>query len=271
MQNRGSTRRAVLGRWVGGVALAVAVLVAALVVYLYTWRAAPIPSPAPSAAAPPEPQPPQVSARPLEELPAAPVPLPLIDESDPFVRGLVSGISANPQLSRWLVTEDLIRRFAAVVANISLGDNPSPHLGFLAPDERFSVSETETGLYVAPQSYSRYDLQADVFASLDTRGTVQLYETLDPLIAQAYRDLGYDDDFDDTLALAVERLLEVPVVQARAPLNRAVVTYEWSDPELEGLDAAQRQFLRMGPRNVGMVQRKLRELALALGIPSELP
>ena len=183
---------------------------------------------------------------------------------------LVSGISANPQLSRWLVTDDLIRRCAAVVANISLGDSPSAHLEFLAPDERFAVSETEAGLYIAPQSYARYDLQADVFASLDTRGTVQLYETLHPLIVEAYQDLGYDDDFDETLALAVESLLEVPVVQGRVPLNRAVVTYEWGDPELEGLDASQRQFLRMGPRNVRMIQTKLRELALAMGIPVRL-
>ncbi len=100
---------------------------------------------------------------------------------------------------------------------------------------------------------------------------MQLYETLHPLIVEAYRDLGYNDDFDETLALAVERLLEVPVVQGRVPLNRAVVTYEWSDPELEGMDAAQRHFLRMGPRNVRMVQTKLRELALALGIPAQLP
>ncbi len=274
MQNRGLTRRAVLGRWVGRVALAVVVLVAALFVYLNFWRPAAVPSPAPSAATQPErpgPLPPQASARPTEELLAPEVPLPSIDESDPVVRGLVSGISANPQLSRWLVTEDLIRRFAAVVASISLGDNPSAHLEFLAPGERFAVQETETGFYVAPQSYSRYDLQADVFASLDTRGTVQLYETLHPLIVEAYRDLGYDDDFDETLALAVEHLLEVPVVQGQVPLHRVVVAYEWSDPELEGLDAAQRQFLRMGPRNVRVVQTKLRELALALGIPVQLP
>ena len=252
-------------------ALAAAVLVAAVFVYLYAWRPAPVPSPAPSAAAPPDPLPPLVSAAPPEELPAPEAPLPPIAESDPFVRGLVSGISANPQLSRWLVTDELIRRFAAVVANISLGDSPSAHLDFLAPDERFAVGETEAGLYVAPQSYSRYDLQADVFASLDERGTVQLYRTVHPLIVEAYRDLGYDDDFDGALALAVERLLEVPVVQGRVPVSRGVVTYEWSDPELEGLDAAQRHFLRMGPRNVRMVQTKLRELAPALGIPVQLP
>ncbi len=271
MQNRGSTRRPVLRRWVGAVALAAAVLVAAVFVYLYAWRPAPVPSPAPSAAVPRDPTPPLVSAAPPERLPAPEVPLPPIAESDPFVRGLVSGISANPQLSRWLVTDELIRRFAAVVANISLGESPSAHLDFLAPDERFAVGETEAGLYVAPQSYSRYDLQADVFASLDERGTVQLYRTVHPLIVEAYRDLGYDDDFDGALALAVERLLEVPVVRGRVPVSRGVVTYEWSDPELEGLDAAQRHFLRMGPRNVRMVQTKLRELALALGIPVPQP
>ena len=192
--------------------------------------------------------------------------LPAIDESDPFVRELVTQLSSHPQIARWLVTDDLIRRFAAAVANVSLGDSPSPHLGFLAPSEGFAVSEGEGGVYVAPRSYARYDLFADAFASLDEAGIASLYATLRPLIGGAYRDLGYDDDFADALALAVERLLEVPALEGRVPVSRLVVTYEYGDPELEGLDAAQRHFLRMGPRNVRMVQDKLRKLAPALGI-----
>ena len=45
--------------------------------------------------------------------------------------------------------------------------------------------------------------------------------------------------------------------------------YEYADPKLQSLSAAQRQFLRMGPRNVRLVQGKLREIAPHLGITVE--
>ena len=50
------------------------------------------------------------------------------------------------------------------------------------------------------------------------------------------------------------------------------IGYAYVDPRLESLSAAQKQLLRMGPENVRTIQAKLREIALALGIPdSRLP
>jgi hypothetical protein len=45
--------------------------------------------------------------------------------------------------------------------------------------------------------------------------------------------------------------------------------YHYNDPRLEGLTQAQKQLVRMGAQNVRTIQRKLREIALALGIPQE--
>ena len=48
--------------------------------------------------------------------------------------------------------------------------------------------------------------------------------------------------------------------------------YEFANDAYEDLPAAQRQFLRMGPRNVRIVKAKLRAVAGYLGIPeSALP
>ena len=47
------------------------------------------------------------------------------------------------------------------------------------------------------------------------------------------------------------------------------VAYEFADPRLQSLSSAQRQFLRMGPRNVRLIQAKLREIAPLMGIPAE--
>jgi hypothetical protein len=59
------------------------------------------------------------------------------------------------------------------------------------------------------------------------------------------------------------------VVEGEVRLNADRVSYRFADPALESLAAAQRQFLRMGPRNVRIVQAKLREIAGYLAIPSE--
>jgi hypothetical protein len=45
------------------------------------------------------------------------------------------------------------------------------------------------------------------------------------------------------------------------------VLYVYSDPQLESLSAAQKQLLRTGPRNVRLVQARLREIAQHLALP----
>ncbi len=47
------------------------------------------------------------------------------------------------------------------------------------------------------------------------------------------------------------------------------IGYAFADSRLENLTAAQKQLLRMGPENARTIQRSLREIALALGIPPE--
>jgi len=42
------------------------------------------------------------------------------------------------------------------------------------------------------------------------------------------------------------------------------LSFAFADPRIESLSAAQKQFLRMGPRNVQTVQSKLREIAALL-------
>lgn len=200
---------------------------------------------------------------------AAGVELPSLDESDPLMRGLMSRFFSRPEPTSWLASPDLLRRFTAAVANVADGDSPQEHLGELAPAALFRVAERDDHLYVDPASYRRYDLVADLFASLDTTMSVDVYATVRPLIDEAYADLGYaDQSFGETLARAIRELLETPVVEGDVELTPRTIGYAYRDPQLEGLSSAQKQLLRMGPENVRKVQEKLREFAAALGIPA---
>ena len=192
-----------------------------------------------------------------------------LSTSDIVVRELVSEISSNPKLIAWLVNEDLVRRFVASVNNIASGVSPQAHLGFLRPKEGFEVDQRRNGvLVIEADSYGRYDVVAQVFASLDTDGTVALYRELEPLIDEAYAEIGPADvKFDDRLDRAFDLLLAVPVLEGPAQVEQLIVTYAWADDELEALSGAQRHFLRMGPENVSLIQGKLGELRAALTAP----
>jgi hypothetical protein len=203
------------------------------------------------------------------------VALPPLDQSDGVVRELAARVSADPRLALWLGADDLVRRFAAVAVNVAGGENPRTHVLYLAPREGFRVTRRQGRLVADPASYARYDALADGVASLDAAGCARAYRLLAPLVEAAARELGRPaGGFEGVLAEAFASLLAVPVIEGDVPLRpvtRAVVLYEYADARLESLAPAQKQLLRMGPRNVSRVQAKLRELSAALGLKPGAP
>jgi hypothetical protein len=189
-----------------------------------------------------------------------------------MVRELARGFSPQPSFSAWLSAVGLIQRFVAVVDNIAEGVSPRSNLSFLAPSGTFQTVTRQGRLYVDPRSYERFDTIADVLASLDPRGAVELYRKLRPLCEDAYRDLGHPrGQFGDAVARAMRTLLGTPVVEGEIEVSPKVITYAFADPRLEALSPAQKHLLRMGPRNLRLVQGELRALATALGIPESAP
>lgn len=194
------------------------------------------------------------------------IPLPPLGESDALVRELVSRLSSHPRVAAWLTTDQLVRNFTVVALNIANGRTPSGHLKTVRPDGAFATRQEGGQLVIDPRSYQRYDGHADAVASIDARGAARLYATLKPRISEAYQDLGgLSGEFDPVLERAIEELLATPVVEGPIPLESDSVSYTYADPKLESLSAAQRQLLRMGPRNVKIIQAKLREIARYLG------
>ncbi len=215
------------------------------------------------------------SAREGEEtatpLPAAEtLPLPSLEESDPLVRELAGDASARPEFRDWLAASELVQRFVAGVANVANGESPRAQLRFLAPEERFQVVPQDGHLTAAPRSHARYDIATVVFASLEVPALVRAYRLLQSLFEEAFADLGIpESSFEETLARAIRELLETPRIEGAAPLHRVGSYYEYADPELEGLSAAQRHLLRMGPRNALRIQAKLGEIQTELGLEEE--
>jgi hypothetical protein len=204
--------------------------------------------------------------------PADDIVVPPLDETDPLVRQLVAALSSHPQLAAWLATDNLVRTFTLVVHDVAAGTTPSRRLKVLSPGAPLRVvDQSEEVVVLDRASYARYNAFADAVASVDAPGAARLYATLKPRIEEAHREYGYPDTpFDQTLETAIVHLLRTPVVDREIALEpKGGVGYGFADPRLEALSPAQKQLLRMGPRNVRLLQAKLREIGLALGIPAE--
>jgi hypothetical protein len=194
--------------------------------------------------------------------------LPPLDQTDALVRTLVGAVSSHPVVAAWLTTNGLIRNFAVTVANIADGETPAKHLAPLKPQGAFSTRTANGATWIDPVSYHRYDAIGDAIDGLDARGVARLYATLKPRIDDAYHDLvGAPGDFDKTLEKAIVTLLKTPVVDTDVQLVTGKMSYAYANPTYEGLTAAQKQLLRMGPRNARIVKAKLRAVAGFLGIP----
>jgi hypothetical protein len=204
-------------------------------------------------------------AKPVAE-PGEDIPLPPLEQTDAIVRELVAKLSSHPKVAAWLATDQLLRNFTVIVFNIANGRTPVTHLARLRPTEKFQVTTTGGAPAIDPRSYRRYDTYADAVGALDARGTARLYATLKPRLQESYRELGNPDgNIDQALERAFRELLATPVVEGNVSLASTRVSYDYADPRLQSLSSAQRQLLRMGPRNVRIVQAKLRELAPLLG------
>jgi hypothetical protein len=240
------------------IAFALLVVLAGIAVYIIYGRRPPQESAVAEAPAVEE-------AKPLGDTPP-PINLPPLEETDPIVRELVEKLSSHPRVLAWLTTQGLIRNFTTVVTNIAEGRTPAGLLRPLRPTGPYQVIERGETIQVDPRSYDRYNPIADAVSGIDPKAAAQLYATLKPRINDAYAEVAVaGTTFDGTLERALVRLIETPVPDAPPLLVPTGIVYGFEDPKLEDLSAAQKQLLRMGPRNARIVQAKLREIAIALG------
>jgi hypothetical protein len=257
---RRESRRAVV---VVALLVAAAVAVVAIVVWRRTPPARETGAPAaaaPRAAAERKPLGPEV----------APLELPPLDLSDPLVRQLLGQLSSRPELAAWLATDGLIRTFVASLDNVASGATPVRHLRVLAPAEPFEADGAGPRLVISARSYRRYDGIADTVASIDPAALARVHSALKPRLEEAYIELGHPaGHIDAAVERAIVVLLQTPLPEGPVALRHGIASFEFERDAFESLSAAQKQLLRMGPRNVRLIQGQLWALARELGIPSE--
>ena len=195
--------------------------------------------------------------------------LPSLAESDALVRQRIGILSSNRLVAAWLNTTGLIRNFVVVIDNISRGMNPSRHLQVLKPAGGFRVMTRGSQVVIDTRTYERFAPISAAAASIDAQSAGQLYRSFKPLLQTAYDELGVQEPIDSGVERAIVDLLKVPAIDGDVRVEQAGegIGYQYADGRLETLSGAQKQLLRMGPKNIRIIQSQLRTFAMTIGIP----
>jgi hypothetical protein len=240
-------------------ALLVVAIAAAGSLGWYAWqRSRTTPAPASSAAAADAPS----SGQPATAAP--PVVLPPLDAMDPFMRSLLSGLSAHPQLLAWLATDDLVGATATAIDRLAQGQSPARDLAALRPAPAFAVTTRGGQTVVDPASFARYDGLASAVASVDPARLAEAFTTIEPRLAEAYARQGHTGSIRDAVQRALAVVAATPDTPETIPLMKTVSGYGYANPDLEALAPAQKHLLRMGPANVAKVRAAVNGFAAAL-------
>ena len=190
--------------------------------------------------------------------------LPELASSDQIFRETMLGVSA--QLAPWLKSKHLIRSYTMVVNDFSQGLWLEKHMRFLKPEKAFSVDKTEEGLFIAEQSYQRYDQLAAAADGIDAKKAAAAYRKLKPLLLEVFDEFGYPPEhpLEDMFLKAASQILAAPEIEQPIALVRPSVFYKYADEKLEELSPVSKQMLRMGPKNTRIIQNKVRQLVQEL-------
>ncbi|WP_094752021.1 DUF3014 domain-containing protein [Psychromonas sp. CD1] len=187
--------------------------------------------------------------------------LPELDNSDPLLIQNSQSLFKNIEQEKLLIKTDIVRNFVVFVDNFSQGVLLTQFSNFKAPKQRFLVEKQNHNLYLNPKSYQRYNIYADIIANIDTTLIMQEYKKLQPLFDKAYSDISYNQQsFNTILSLAIENVLQTPIIEDSIELVSPSVMYRFADDDLETLPATQKLLIRMGPKNTIKIKNKLRDI-----------
>lgn len=183
--------------------------------------------------------------------------LPALDDSDDALFKHLSMLLSRVRLGL-LKEEQFLRKLVLQIDNAAQGRLVYQHSPLVGPEHFLSIEEREERLFIDKDSYQRYKPYGNLASSIDTSLLVAFYRFYEPLLDEAYAELGYPEgSFRGTLVTAIDLALATPVVDGDIELEQPEANYVYANESLESLNMLQKQLLRMGPGNTQQIQSAL--------------
>lgn len=198
--------------------------------------------------------------------PALP-PLPSLNESDADLSKDLLALNWRAGLAALFNREEMIRHFVVTVDNVAQGQLVAGQPVLMPPASGYQVDTINQDTFrVAETNAARYEPYLQLLESVPARQMLALKQRYQPLLDEAFRELGYPDiTFDQRLRQAIGVLLATPAPQPQAELSRPALVYTYADPQLEALPEAQKQVLRLSPSQQQRFKALLQAYQQALG------
>lgn len=202
---------------------------------------------------------------------AAPVTLPVLQDSDPEALAALLALLADPGLDAFIKPEFLIPRIVATVDNLPRERLNSHALPVQRVPGVFAVRSVDNQVFIAEANAARYAPYVLAFESADVQQWAQTYRRWYPLFQRAYVELGDPNAyFNDRLIAVIDHLLMAPNVPESIALVKPKSMWEFADPDLQAASIGHRLLFRLGPDQAQRVKARLIELRaaiIALGKP----
>ena len=172
--------------------------------------------------------------------------------------------SLSPNLVQWLVSEELLRKWVILIDQIADGQISNKFLPVQYDMTPFAVIGTPQLATVDPKNFDRATKLVKAFVAIEPEVLVAYYRLWQPLLDEAYAELGKKGTFDDRVVQAIRQLQSVPAMPDDSELAAKPVMYKFIDPTIEKAPALHKWMWRMGPKNQAEIKGYLTRVKLAM-------
>ncbi|WP_439134116.1 DUF3014 domain-containing protein, partial [Pseudomaricurvus sp.] len=157
------------------------------------------------------------------------------------------------------------RKWVLAVDLLAEGKLPLRHKPLDYPMPSFAVESLNDDEFVSEDSNAeRMNQLINAVTTIPPKTLGRYYQSWLPLLEEAYGELGKEDDFNERVDEAVERILAAKDIDDDEKLVQPHVFYEFEDKSLEQKTALDKALWRMGKENREKLQAYLKELKFYL-------
>ena len=200
-----------------------------------------------------------------EVLPELPEPTVTEETADTYARESIESVNGGKALAQFVAGDYIVERAVAIVDALRRGEVPYKLLPVGRPSKPFPISDDGLRVTMDPSGFSRYDGFTQWVSGIDVLAIVELLNDYEQIATEVLSRMGVSDfDIRSAVLVATTEILATPIAPQSPELMKREANWVYMDPELEALSSLQKQVLRMGPENSGIIQAKARELRGAL-------
>ena len=185
-----------------------------------------------------------------------------IAASHPMIIEIVQSLS--PNLVQWLVSEELLRKWVILIDQIADGQISNKFLPVQYEMAAFAVLGTPQLATADANNFSRANNLVKAFVAIDPEVLVAYYRLWQPLLEEAYAELGKKGSFDERVVQAIRQMQSVPAMTGPGELSAKPVMYKYIGPAMEKAPSLHKWMWRMGPKNQADIKSYLTRVKLAM-------